>query len=67
VDTWRPFEAKDGSYTAFVRNERGELLEMRAPDGIHFTPTGYAFLGRMVIRAASRAFDLPPEAVTFRI
>jgi uncharacterized protein len=67
VDTWRPFEAKDGSYTAFVRNERGELLEMRAPDGIHFTPTGYAFLGRMVIRAASRAFDLPAEAVTFRI
>lgn len=67
VDTWEPFEAKDGGYTAFVRNERGELLEMRAADGIHFTPTGYAYLGRMVIRAASRAFDLPPEAVTFRI
>jgi hypothetical protein len=67
VDTWGPFEAKDGGYTAFVRNERGELLEMRAPDGIHFTPTGYAFLGRMVIRAASEAFSIPQDAVTFRI
>jgi hypothetical protein len=67
VDSWTAFEAKDGGYTAFVRNERGELLEMRGPDGIHFTPTGYAYLGRIAIRAASAAFDLPERSVTFRI
>jgi hypothetical protein len=67
VDSWEAFDAKDGGYTAFVRNERGELQEMRAPDGIHFTPTGYGYLGRIAIRAASAAFDLPENSVTFRI
>ena len=67
VDSWAAFDAKDGGYTAFVRNERGELQEMRGPDGIHFTPTGYGYLGRIAIRAASAAFDLPEESVTFRI
>lgn len=67
VDSWAAFDAKDGGYTAFVRNERGELQEMRGPDGIHFTPTGYGYLGRIAIRAASAAFDLPEKSVTFRI
>jgi hypothetical protein len=67
VDSWSAFDAKDGGYTAFVRNERGELQEMRASDGIHFTPTGYGYLGRIAIRAASAAFDLPEKSVTFRI
>ena len=67
VDSWAAFNAKDGGYTAFVRNERGELQEMRGPDGIHFTPTGYGYLGRIAIRAASAAFDLPEKSVTFRI
>lgn len=67
VDSWSAFDAKDGGYTAFVRNERGELQEMRASDGIHFTPTGYDYLGRLAIRAAVAAFDLPERAVGFRI
>jgi hypothetical protein len=67
VDSWSAFDAKDGAYTAFVRNERGELQEMRAPDGIHYTPTGYGYLGRIAIRAASAAFDLPENSVAFRI
>jgi uncharacterized protein len=67
VDSWAAFDAKDGGYTAFVRNERGELQEMRAPDGVHFTPTGYGYLGRIVIRSAAAAFDLPERSVTFRI
>ncbi|HJS26056.1 MAG TPA: DUF459 domain-containing protein [Actinomycetota bacterium] len=67
VDSWAAFEAKDGGYTAFVRNERGELQEMRAPDGIHFTPTGYAYLGRIAIRSAAASFDLPEKSVTFSL
>jgi hypothetical protein len=67
VDSWAAFDAKDGGYTAFVRNERGELQEMRGPDGIHLTPTGYGYLGRIAIRAASAAFELPEHSVTFRI
>jgi hypothetical protein len=67
VDSWAAFDARDGGYTAFVRNERGELQEMRAPDGIHFTPSGYGYLGRIAIRSAAAAFDLPERSVTFRI
>jgi hypothetical protein len=67
VDTWSAFEARDGGYSAYVRNERGVLQEMRAPDGIHFTPTGYGYLGRLAIRAAADAFGLSQRAVTFRL
>lgn len=65
VDTWTPFEGRDGGYTAFVRNERGDLVEVRAPDGVHFTPSGYTFLGRLAIRAADQAFAMPEKAVSF--
>ena len=64
VDTWTPFEGRDGGYTAFVRNERGDLVEVRASDGVHFTPSGYTFLGRLAIRAADQAFGMPDKAVT---
>lgn len=67
LDTWSFFEAKDGGYTAFVRTERGELIEARASDGVHFTPSGYSYLGRLAIRAAEDAFDLPDTAATFKI
>jgi uncharacterized protein len=64
VDTWMPFEGRDGGYTAFARNERGDFVEVRAPDGVHFTPSGYTFLGRLAIGAADRAFGMPEEAVS---
>ena len=64
VDTWTPFEGRDGGYTAFVRNERGDLVEVRASDGVHFTPSGYTFLGRLAIHAADQAFGMPEKAVT---
>jgi hypothetical protein len=67
VDAWTPFEGRDGGYTAFVRNDRGDLVEVRASDGVHFTSTGYAFLARMAIRSADRAFGMPQKAVSFRV
>jgi uncharacterized protein len=67
VDTWTQFEGRDGGYTAFVRNDRGDLVEVRAPDGVHFTQTGYSFLARMAIRSADQAFGMPEKAVSFRV
>ncbi len=67
VDSWSAFDAKDGGYTSYLRNERGELQDMRAEDGIHFTPTGYGYLGRIAIRAAAAEFELPQKAVSFRV
>jgi hypothetical protein len=67
VDAWRLFQARDGGYTAYLRNDRGDLQQMRAGDGLHFTPTGYGYLGRSAIEAAAEAFGLPQRAVVFRI
>lgn len=67
VDAWNLFENREGGYTAYLRNERGVLQEMRAPDGIHMTPTGYDYLARDAIRAAATAFALPQRAVSFPI
>lgn len=67
VDAWSLLQTKAGGYTAYLRNERGQLQEMRAGDGIHFTPTGYGYLARLAVRAAAEAFGLSPRAVTFRI
>jgi hypothetical protein len=43
------------------------LVEVRAPDGVHFTSTGYGFLGKMAIRAADEAFGMPKKAVSFHV
>jgi lysophospholipase L1-like esterase len=67
LDAWTPFEGRDGGYTAFVRNDRGDLVEVRASDGVHFTQTGYSFLARMAIVAADQAFGMPQKAVGFRV
>ena len=67
VDTWERFEDRDGGYTAYLRNERGVLQEMRAGDGVHFTPTGYDFLAKIAIRAVDVSFGLPQRAVTFKL
>jgi len=67
VDAWSLLQPRRGGYAAFLRNERGVLQEMRAGDGIHFTPAGYGYLARLAIRAAADAFDLPQRAVTFRL
>lgn len=67
VDAWDLFESRDGGYTAYLRNERGILQEMRAGDGYHFTPNGYGYLARVAIRASGDAFGLPRDAVRFKI
>jgi uncharacterized protein len=66
VDAWELFQARDGGYTAYLRNDHGDLEQMRAGDGLHFTPTGYGYLGRSAIEAAADAFGLPQKAVVFR-
>jgi hypothetical protein len=67
VDSWRLLETRDGGYTAYLRNERGVLQEMRAGDGFHFTPNGYLYLGRAAIRAAVEAFGLVPASLEFTV
>ena len=66
VDAWKLFQARDGGYTAYLRNDHGDLQQMRTGDGLHLTPSGYGYLGRSAIEAAAEAFGLPQKAVVFR-
>ena len=67
VDTWNAFEDREGGYSAFIRNDHGQLVEVRAGDGVHFTPAGYGMLGKLALRGADEAFGMPQRAVTFRV
>lgn len=60
LDSWELFDTPSGGYTAFLR-EDGNVREVRAPDGVHFTPTGYTVLVREVARLATREFGLDPS------
>jgi hypothetical protein len=50
-----------GHYTPFYRDGT-RLVEVRADDGLHFTPDGYTILVREVARASSEAFGLSARA-----
>lgn len=67
VDTWNAFEGRDGGYSAYIRNDHGQLVEVRAGDGVHFTPAGYGMMGKLALRVADEAFGMPQRAVTFRV
>lgn len=67
VDTWSAFEGGGGGYSAFIRNDHGQMVEVRAGDGVHFTPAGYGMLGKLALRGADQAFGMPQRAVTFRV
>jgi uncharacterized protein len=67
VGTWSAFEGRDGGYSAFVRNDHGQLVEVRAGDGVHLTQSGYGMLGKLALRGADVAFGMPQRAVAFRV
>jgi uncharacterized protein len=47
-----------GSFAEYLPNSRGELIRVRAPDGIHFAPAGGDRVAAKVLEDFRRAFDL---------
>lgn len=41
VDMWNAFADANGEFTPFGTNLAGEEIQIRADDGVHFTPDGY--------------------------
>ena len=48
-NTNRLFAKADGSYTAFLPDERGKLVAVRKGDGIHFTGSGEKILTQRIL------------------
>lgn len=61
LDSWELFDAPDGGYTAFYR-EDGQVKEIRESDGLHFTSKGYEILVRKAAELATEEFGLDPIA-----
>jgi hypothetical protein len=58
IDTYRLFAGDDGGYTQYLRNLSGDLVQVRASDGVHFEREGGDIIAREVLKALNRQFDL---------
>ncbi|HJV04388.1 MAG TPA: DUF459 domain-containing protein [Actinomycetota bacterium] len=66
VDTFEPFSRPDGSYAAYVRDPRGEVIQVREPDGVHFTYRGYQIVSDLLFDRLREVWDLPREVLVQR-
>jgi hypothetical protein len=62
LDTWALYSTPSGGYTAYL-HEGNDVIEIRASDGLHFTPTGYELLARAALQLAVDDFRLAEETI----
>ncbi len=58
IDTYRLFAGDDGGYTQYLRDLSGDLVQVRAADGVHFERDGGDMIAREVLKALNNQFDL---------
>jgi hypothetical protein len=58
IDTYRLFAGDDGGYTEYMRNLSGDLVQVRAADGVHFEREGGDIVAREVLKVLNKQFDL---------
>ena len=60
-DTYERF-SRNGDYAPFGRDSEGDIAQLRAPDGVHFSITGYDTLAREIIGVVTSKWKLTPDA-----
>ena len=50
VDSFKLFQDPNGNYTQYLPNDKGQLVQVRTADGIHFQRAGADLLAREVLR-----------------
>jgi hypothetical protein len=58
IDTWHMLASKQGKYTDYLRNAQGELVLMRARDGVHYLPSAGDLIARAILQRLSRVYNL---------
>jgi uncharacterized protein len=58
IDTWHMLASRQGKYTDYLRNAQGELVLMRARDGVHYLPSAGDLIARAILRHLNRVYDL---------
>ena len=62
IDTWSALAGPDGRYSAFWKGADGKKLEIRAKDGVHFTPQGYQIFAGFVNDALQQDIAVASKA-----
>ncbi len=57
VDIWDKFADEHGQYSAFGPDMNGEIVKLRAQDGVHFTDSGARKLAHFVEGEIKRVFE----------
>jgi hypothetical protein len=58
VDTYDLFTDENGDYADYLPNKKGEIVHVRAPDGVHFETEGGDWIARAVLAELKQVYDL---------
>ena len=58
LDTYFSFAGDDGGYAEYLPNDSGQLVKMRADDGVHFERPAGELIARQVLHQLNERFDL---------
>lgn len=58
IDTYGMFASRHGRYTDYLRNAHGQLVLMRAADGVHYQAPAGDVIARAVLTRLNAMFDL---------
>ena len=62
VSTWQALTNEKGSYAEYLKDENGDLVLMRAPDGIHLTRAGGDRMAKVVLDVIMRDWGVTGSA-----
>ena len=58
VNTYKLFQDGKGNYADYLPKANGELVHVRAPDGVHLQPEGGDWIAREVLRDIREVYDV---------
>jgi hypothetical protein len=62
IDTYKLFQAPDGSYSSSIVDDTGKLIQARIADGVHFTEDGAQYLARAVYKVLDARWKITKQA-----
>lgn len=62
VDLWDSFSDEKGQYSAFGPDINGQIVKIRAADGVHFTPTGAVSVAHFVAEEIKKLYAVRKPA-----
>ncbi|HUK44619.1 MAG TPA: DUF459 domain-containing protein [Gaiellaceae bacterium] len=58
LDTYSLFAGPNGGYAEYLEDLAGNMVDVRAPDGVHLAPAGADIVARQVLKDLNVAYDL---------